>query len=109
MPLTTSAIQALRNSTRKAEQNAKIRHSYKEILKKTRKSPTAENLAKAFSILDKASRENVIHQNKAARLKSRLAKLASKKGPVETKPVKKAVKKTTKKATSKTAKKTSEK
>jgi len=81
MPLTTSAIRALRNSGRKAARNAVVRKSYKELLKKTRKDPTAANLSKAFTCLDKAAQANVIHKNKANRLKSRLAKLVNKKAP----------------------------
>jgi len=103
MPLTTSAIKALRNSRRKAGRNAVVQDLYKEILKKARKNPTPTNLTKAFSALDKAAQANVVHKNKAARLKSRLAKLAAKKGLVETKTVKKSIKKTTKKVTKKTS------
>jgi small subunit ribosomal protein S20 len=81
MPVTKSAKKALRVSRRKSAVNAKIRNSYKEALKKARKHPTEDNLKKTFSILDKAAKANVIHPNKANRLKSRLAKLFSKSAP----------------------------
>jgi small subunit ribosomal protein S20 len=101
MPVTKSAKKALRVGRRKSAVNAKIRNSYKEALKMTRKHPTEENLKKTFSILDKAAKSNVIHPNKAARLKSRLAKLFSKSAAarekVKTKKTKRGLKK--KKAT----------
>ncbi|MBI3955662.1 30S ribosomal protein S20, partial [Candidatus Gottesmanbacteria bacterium] len=43
------------------------------------KKPTAKALASAFTQLDKAAKTNVIHKNKASRLKSRLSKLLQKK------------------------------
>ncbi len=102
MPILKSSKKALRRSRRKAKSNLVVRELYKEALKKARKNPTEANLKKAYSLLDKAAKTNVIHKNKASRLKSRLARLASKKSPGETKPVKKIAKKTTKKSTKKT-------
>lgn len=103
MPILPSSKKALRGSRKKAGFNLRIRESYKLALKKARKNPSSVNLKKAFSLMDKAAKINVIHKNTAARLKSRLAKLALKKAPKE---VKKVTKKTTKKTPRKTASKT---
>lgn len=50
----------------------------KAALKKAKEKPTKKNLALAYSAVDRAVKKKVIHQNKAARLKSRLAKMAAK-------------------------------
>lgn len=97
MPVLESSKKALRAARRKAVFNARIRNLYKEALKRARKNPSGENIKKAYSLLDKAAKTNVIHKNKASRLKSRLGKLAVKKAPKEEKPVKKTVKKRVKK------------
>lgn len=51
----------------------------KKLLKIARKNPDPKNLTNIFSALDKAAKVHLIHRNKAARLKSRLSKLALKK------------------------------
>jgi len=48
-----------------------------------RRQPSAENLVKAYSELDKAAKKKVIHKNKAARLKGRLARFLAKQGEVK--------------------------
>ena len=40
---------------------------------KAKKEPKANNLKKAYSLLDKAAKRKIIHKNKASRLKSQLA------------------------------------
>ncbi|MDO8451900.1 MAG: 30S ribosomal protein S20, partial [bacterium] len=44
-----------------------------------RTKPSAKALTQAFRIIDKAAKSNLIHKNKADRLKSRLSKLIQKK------------------------------
>lgn len=73
MPVTKSAKRALRKSLRKKARNVKTREDYKKVLKTTRKTGTG--IEKAYSTLDRAAKKGVIHRRKAARLKSRLAKL----------------------------------
>lgn len=46
----------------------------KRILSVARKNPIPKNLKLAASIIDQAAKKRIIHKNKAARLKSRLAK-----------------------------------
>lgn len=75
MPITASAKKALRQDRRRAIINKRIKRKIKEALKKARQKPTKKTLAEAASALDRAAKKKIIHKNKAARLKSRLAKL----------------------------------
>lgn len=70
MPIGRSAKKSLRVAQRQAAENKSMKARIKNQLKKT----TADTLSVSFSMLDKAAKNNVIHKNKAARLKSRLAK-----------------------------------
>jgi small subunit ribosomal protein S20 len=70
MPISASAKKSLRVAERRAKENKVIKVRVKNQLKKT----TTENLGDFFRILDKAAKNHVIHKNKAARLKSRMAK-----------------------------------
>ncbi len=99
MPVTKQAIKKVRQDKRKAVVNLKLKTAYKKAVGEFRKSQTAANLTKAFKALDRAAKVNVIHNNKAARLKSRLSKKLVPKGnkAVAEKVVKSPVKKTTKK------------
>ena len=75
MPVTKSARKALRQSRRKREVNLALRQKTKQALKKARQKPTRISKTKAISLLDRAAKKKIIHRNKAARLKSKLAKL----------------------------------
>ena len=75
MPVLQSAKKALRRDKRRAIINKKIKEKIKEILKSTRKNPNKKNLELVFTVLDRAAKKKIIHQNKANRLKSRLSKL----------------------------------
>lgn len=98
MPITKSAIKALKVSQRRKEENdltrAKIKSAVKgakiSIAKKG--SDVAEKIQTLYRELDLAAKKNVIHKNKASRLKSRISKTAN---VVEESP--KAVKTATKK------------
>jgi small subunit ribosomal protein S20 len=80
MPVTKSAKKALRVSARRKEENLVTKDLYKKAVKLVRKAAEegagelSDLLGKAQSALDKASKRKAIHRNKAARLKSRLAK-----------------------------------
>lgn len=78
MPITKSAKKALRRDRRRTIINKRIKRRIKTILKKARQNPTKKALTLVASALDRAAKKHVIHKNKAARLKSRLAKLAKK-------------------------------
>ena len=79
MPVTKSAAKALRNQKRKRKYNLRAKKKAKEAIKRFKDSPNEKNLQTAYSAIDKAAKRNVYHQNKAARLKSQLAKKLPKK------------------------------
>ncbi|PJE70125.1 30S ribosomal protein S20 [Candidatus Shapirobacteria bacterium CG10_big_fil_rev_8_21_14_0_10_48_15] len=78
MPVTQSAKKALRRDQRRTVINKKIKRGLKQAVKQARQKPTKKNLAVAASILDRAAKKKIIHPNKAARSKSRLASLFTK-------------------------------
>lgn len=85
MPITQSAAKAMRGSARKRSFNLVTQGKYKGAIKAVRHSIAAKNkdeaaklLSSAFAQIDKAAKKHVIHRNKAARLKSRLALAISK-------------------------------
>ncbi len=57
--------------------NSQTSSALKKALKKAQKTASAVNLQAAYSAIDRAAKKKIIHQNHAARLKSRLAKKAS--------------------------------
>ena len=75
MPIIKSAIKKLRQDRARTKINAVKRSQLKTAIKETKGKKSAETLAKAFSALDKAVKRGLIHNNKAARQKSSLAKL----------------------------------
>lgn len=77
MPILKNAKKALRSSQKKAEINGRVKSMLKTMTDKMIKEPTADILNLAFSAIDKAKKRNIIHANKAARLKSRMSKLVA--------------------------------
>jgi len=84
MPITKSAKKALRQSERRRERNTQKKDAYRELVKKLEKAVAAGKTDEARAVLpalykavDKAAKTHVIAKNKAARLKSRAAKLVS--------------------------------
>lgn len=75
MPVTLSALKKNRQDKKRTAINQRIKRRAKAALKKFRENPIKDNLKTAYSALDTAAKKRVFHQNKAARLKSRLAKL----------------------------------
>lgn len=73
MPLLSNAKKALRSSKRKAIVNSRIRSRMRTALKTVAENQTAETIATAYSAIDTASKHNLIHKNKAARLKSQIS------------------------------------
>lgn len=74
MPIIKSAIKKIRKDKVREARNKKRALSLKNLIKKARTTKTAKSLQEAFSALDKAAKVNLIHKNKAARIKSRLSK-----------------------------------
>jgi len=73
--------------------NKKVRTATKRAVKTMRAKPSQENLTKAFSALDRAAKNKIIHKRRADRIKSRLSKMVK----TTEKVVKKAKKQATKK------------
>lgn len=79
MPVIKSAKKKLRKDIKREKANLKVSGTMKKALKESRKSPTVKKLTEATKAIDKAAKRNIIHKNKAARLKARLYKLTSQK------------------------------
>ena len=88
MPVIKQAIKKVRQDRRKTEINLKVKKAFKNAVRDFRKKPTEAGLEAVYRKLDTAAKTNVIHRNKAARLKSRLSKLV--KGTKKEAPKKKA-------------------
>jgi len=81
MPNTKVAIRALRKSERNRYSNLSKKRVLKNVIKDVKKSieegdkeVLKTKLTLAYKKLDKAAKTNLIKKNKAARIKSRLAK-----------------------------------
>lgn len=79
MPVTKTAKRALRVSKRKQAVNSKIQSTLEASIRAAQKSGKKADVKRAVSNVDKAAKKNVIHKNKAARIKSRLTKKVSSK------------------------------
>lgn len=77
MPVIKSAKKKLRKDIRREKANSKVLNKMKKTLKDSRKTPSVKKFSEASKAIDKAAKKNIIHKNKAARLKSRLNKLTS--------------------------------
>lgn len=75
MPITKSALKALRQDRRRAASNRPIRSRVKSALDQVQTVKTESNLSAAFSAIDRALKKHLIHRNKAARLKSKASRL----------------------------------
>ncbi|MCH7951709.1 30S ribosomal protein S20 [Patescibacteria group bacterium] len=74
MPITKSARKALRRDRRRTQVNKPIRTRMMRLLRTAFDEPSGQNIAAAFSGIDRATKKRIFHQNRAARLKSRLMK-----------------------------------
>lgn len=79
MPAIKSAKKKLRTDRKRESSNKKIEALVNISIKKAQRKPTPKSIQEAFSAIDKEVKKNIIHKNKAARLKSRLSKLLGKK------------------------------
>ena len=85
MPVIKSAKKKLRVDIKRESVNKKVRSFVDLIVKIAQRKPTPKSVQKAFKVIDKAVKNNIMHKNKAARLKSKLSKLISKKVSASTK------------------------
>ena len=75
MPVTKTAKRALRSSKKKQDMNSQTRSHFEISLRAARKSKSQKAVREAISLTDRAAKKNIIHKNKASRIKSSLAKL----------------------------------
>lgn len=68
----------MRQDKKRTLRNKKKENDLKALIKKTRREPSNKIFQQLVSKLDKAAKLNLIHPNKASRLKSRLSKLIPK-------------------------------
>jgi len=99
MPVTKSAKKKLKKDKKRTRKNKDFLQLYKAALKKAKKHPTEKTVKEAVSLVDKAVKKNIIHKNKASRIKSALSKLIKK--PVKKNEIKTA--KSPRKSKAKTA------
>ena len=99
MPVIRSAKKKLKVDKKRESANKKAESFIDLVLKKALKKPTMENVRVTIKAVDKAVKKDIFHKNKAARIKSKLAKLINKKpqSPVQNKTSKSANNKTAKK------------
>ena len=99
MPIIKSAIKRMRQTVRKTRKNEIIKRLLKETLKKFITLVEGGKIAEATKLMpllqkkiDMAVKKNIMHSNKAARQKSRYAKMISvtKKAPAKKPAAKKA-------------------
>lgn len=78
MPNIKSAEKRVRVESKRRAANASAKSALRSAVKSIEKAPlTADTLQQAAHVLDKAASKGLIHPNKAARKKSRLAKRAN--------------------------------
>ena len=105
MPVLKHAKKKQRQDKKRTTDNLKIKVMYKKMIKYAKDNPTSGALSKAFSSIDKAAKKNVIHKNKAARLKSSLAKAVNVTTLKQSVKLKKSIKSTKAAKSQRTAKK----
>lgn len=97
MPVIKSAKKKLRQDKIRTQRNSIVENTLRKLLKKVKKEPTTENVRLAVQAADKAVKKHIIHKNKAAHIKSSLAKATGKTAPAAAKKI--PAKKNTKDAT----------
>lgn len=81
MPNIKSAKKKMRQDVKRTAKNTMYRSKIDDLIKKVKKSgkkaKKEELVATAYSAIDKAAKKNVIHKNKAGRLKRSVSRLAA--------------------------------
>ena len=81
MPHHKSTIKRVKTNLKRQEYNKHYKSMMKTAIKKVRVAQDKElgliELQNTYSILDKLARKNIIHKNKAANQKARLAKFVA--------------------------------
>ncbi|WP_185851178.1 30S ribosomal protein S20 [Blattabacterium cuenoti] len=71
----SSSLKRIRQNNARRLRNKYAYKSTRTAIKKLIKEKKKETLPKVISMIDKLSKKNIIHMNKAARLKKRLLKI----------------------------------
>lgn len=79
MPVTKTAERALRSSIKKAQINRVLKSRLEIAIRLAKNKKSEETIREAISLTDRAAKRKIIHQNKAARMKSGLSKLLPRK------------------------------
>ncbi len=86
----TSALKELRKSKKRRIANLKVKNAIIQTIRKLKKSVLKKDiesskklLSEAYSIIDKAVKNNILHKNAANRKKAKLAKLLNKLVPAQ--------------------------
>ena len=74
MPNIKAAVKWVRQSEKRAVRNRDVKTRLKTVFKKAKSAGDPAGAVAVESQLDKAAQKGIIHKNKAARKKSRLAK-----------------------------------
>ena len=72
-----SAKKRIAITEKKTAVNRRKKSELNTYIKKYKAEPSPELFAKVTSLLDKAAQDNIIHQNKANRIKAKLSPLAA--------------------------------
>jgi ribosomal protein S20 len=75
MPLLKHAKKKLKQDKVRTIRNKKVKNAFKLSVKKAKDGANEKTVSTAFKAIDKAVKKNIIHKNKAARMKSSLSKL----------------------------------
>lgn len=74
MPVTKTAKRALRSSKRKENVNSVLRSKLEAAIRIANKSGKEADAKLVSTLADRAAKKNLIHKNKAARIKSQVSK-----------------------------------
>lgn len=74
MPIIKSAKKKLRQDIKRKKENQKIKNLLKGSIKKVEKVKSKKAFQKLQEMADKAVKKNIIHKNRASRIKARIAK-----------------------------------
>jgi small subunit ribosomal protein S20 len=78
MPNIKSAKKKMKQDVSRTKRNESYKGKIESVMKavtKGVKGKKADLIKKAYSVIDKAAKKNVIHKNRAARMKSRVTRL----------------------------------
>lgn len=110
MPLLKHAKKKLKQDKVRTIRNKKVKNAFKLSVKKAKEGASEKTVSAAFKAVDKAVKKNLIHKNRAARMKSSLSKLIGGKSKTTTPAAaKKTETKTTKSASNASAAKSAKK